>query len=82
MGSFAVRAMALASPVVDPPPIATQQSTCKRRAAFRAASATSEGTCITAPSNTPADRAPEHHDDIGADGTLFRSAQHQRPRRA
>ncbi len=48
MGSLVSTAIALARPMVEPPPIATMQSAAMRRAISRAARAVSTGTCITA----------------------------------
>ncbi len=52
------RAMALPSPVVEPPPNATAQSAPASRARAVASRALSTGTCMTAPGYTPADSGP------------------------
>ncbi len=71
--------MALPSPVVEPPPIATAQSTPSCLASSRASRPVSNGTCITARSNTPTARAPSTPATIsaearcsGVDGTRAR----------
>jgi hypothetical protein len=51
-------AIALPSPVVDPPPSDTSTSAAASRAAFTARSVTSTGVCIAASVNTPALSAP------------------------
>ena len=58
IGSTDSSAMALPSPIVEPPPIATQQSAPSSPAISRAACATSTGTCITACAQMPAARSP------------------------
>ena len=77
MGSSEVSAMALASPVVEPPPIATQQSTCSAaRLIARRFRDRDRNMHHGAVEHARGSRA-QHHDDIGADGALFGSAQHQ-----
>src|SRR5579883_2656336 len=58
MGRPLSSAIALPSPVVEPPPIATAQSPPSRLASARAARAVSIGTCITASAKMPAARSP------------------------
>src|SRR5882672_2945735 len=52
-------AMALLSPVVDPPPMATSPSAPSFSTTANAASVTSTGVCMTAVARTPAERVPK-----------------------
>ena len=67
IGSPESSAMALPSPVVEPPPMATAQSAPRARATSRASRAVSIGTCIAAFAKTPAERSPRSADTRSAD---------------
>ena len=58
-GSPVSRAMALPSPIDEPPPIATHTSALAARALLERAFTTSTGTCSTAPSNSRGESGAE-----------------------
>ena len=69
IGSRAVMATALAAPMVEPPPIASNRSAPAAAAAARAASAVGSGTCSRTSVNVPTTRPPS-----GASSAATRSA--------
>src|ERR1700689_425154 len=71
-------AMALPSPMVEPPPMATQQSASRFLAAALASRAVSIGTCITAPGKIPEAIKCAHPEDDPGGRLVVCKIQHVR----